>query len=189
MKRPGLTLPEMMISIVVIGIVMVVCVGAYLTTAKVVRRESDRSTVTLGTGRVLGPLDTLLRQGRAIVTQYPPAPGVATVTTGTDALVFTVPSLVGSTLTDANDYITLVRDTTVVENPRLIMTVYPDATSSRTAGETVIATYVADLYLRYPDIDPTAAENLTITVRLNKGTSSETAETLILNATLRNAVI
>lgn len=189
MKRPGLTLAEFVVTLVVIGIVVTVIGAAYLSVTRIFQQESARSGITLGTGRVLGPLDELLRQGGTIVAQYPIS-GSPTVTTGTGALVFSIPSLIGGDLSPTElDYVTLERDTAITSNPRLIMTVYPNQTlpSERTSQTVVIATNVSDIYFRYSMIDPTASPDVTTTVRLTRTQSGRTlSETIILHSTLRN---
>ena len=191
MKRPGLTLPELVVSIFITGLVVSAAITAYLTVGRIIARESAKSMITLGSGRILGPLDELLRQGINIEAQYPPSPEVATVTTGTDALVFSVPSLnaSGDATDAAKDYITVVRDTSLANNARLLMTVYPDATlpSTRVAGTTVVATNVLDLYFRFSAVNPTDTTEVATTVRLARTENGQTStETLLLSSLLRN---
>jgi hypothetical protein len=172
------------------AIVTMVVITAYTATGRIVGHEVTRSAVVLGSGRVLGPLDELLRQGMNVEAQYPPT-GPATITTGDDALVFSLPSLnaTDALVPTSKDYVTVFRDTAITGNTRLIMTVYPDPSlpSTRTSGSTVLATNVESVYWRYPTVVPTDANVVTTTIRLTKNGRNQTAhQTVILNSTLRN---
>lgn len=190
MKRRGLTLPEMVVSIAIMAMVTTVVITAYVAAGRIVGREIIDSSVVVGSGRVLGPLDELLRQGIDVEAQYPPT-GAALVATSDQALVFSVPSLdSGGNVSDTyKDYVTVALDNSISGNTRLLMTVYPDSglPSSRTNTQTVIATNVAAIYWRYPTVIPTDANLVTTTLRLSRGSQlAVSQQTIILNSLLRN---
>lgn len=189
MTRRGVTLVEMIMTITVMAIVLSVVIPAFLMTGRVVSNEITQAGLVVDSGRLLGPVDELLRQGKDVVAQYPPLPSAATVETGSSALVFTVPSIVGGDLDEtAVDYVTLVRDTTIADNARLLLTVYPSTSpaSERPANEYAISKYVSDLFFRYPSTDLASINALTVLVRTSQQARDLKTQTILLNATLRN---
>jgi len=188
MIRRGVTLVEMIMTIAVMAIVMSVVIPAFLMTGRVVSNEISRSELVVDSGRLLGPVDELLRQGKDVVAQYPTS-GAPTVTTGSDAMVFTVPSIIGGQLDETSvDYVTLERDTTLTDNARLIMTVYPSSSpaSERPATVSAISKFVSDLYIRYPTTDLAEVNAVTVLVRSSKMARDLSTQTILLNSTLRN---
>jgi hypothetical protein len=180
-----MTLAEMVISITIIGIVSVMATAAYVATVRLAQSEQTKSRVTLGAGRVLGPLDELLSQGVAVLSQYPIS-GAATVTTGTRALAFSIPSLDvnDESTVDTVDLVTVVLDTSISGNTRLLATIYPNAVSTRPAETIVVATNVLDVYFRYGVPAPTSSTVVGVTMRLKRAPGA--SQTLAISSTLRN---
>ena len=190
MKRPGMSLAEVLISIGILGLVITVGAAALTSVSRVIGAEAAASYVTLGAGRIFGPLDDLLRQGVRVQSQYP-ATGVPQVVTGENALVFTVPSLQANGAISATTFDTIVvtRNTAIAGNPRLIMTVHPDETlpSTRRAATEVIATNVEGVYFRYNASSYVNATSLTATIRLARSERNQIKRQLfILHAALNN---
>lgn len=194
MKRRGLTLIELIISISILVLVTLVTANMYITTGRFNSDEQARTLVGVEASRLMSKLDDLLRQGQAVLAQYPPLPATATYTTDVDELVFSIPSLMsdGSLSSAKTDTAVVYLD--ISGGSRVLMLrVFPDTTSPnpsvRSDATYSVATNVSSFYIRYDQAVPTAATSITITTVHARTSNQKTFyQPAILSALFRNSV-
>lgn len=183
----GLTLIELLVSMTILGLIVVVVGNLFISTTRLGNDEQRRIDVGESAGRVLGPLDEILRQGKEVVAAT--VVNGVTYTSSSTAIVFTLPSLdsTGSPIADSSDIAVIYRDTSIAENPVIRLIVNPLSGTFRPSQNTSVADYVKDLYIRYTADNPTTAQAATLTVQISKNLRLQTyTRTNILYAVFRN---
>lgn len=172
-QRPGISLPELLVSIFVLGIVVVVIANLYIGSSRFTRDEQLRIDVGENAARIFTTLDPILRQGKRVVSN-------ATInsinyTTDTETIVFAVPSIINGTPSQTvEDLAVVTPEPPVNGNIRLRFVLEPfdddadpgnDASdSTRPAEDRIVTERVRDLYLRYNEPIATDATGVTMTV-------------------------
>ncbi len=181
--RRGVTLPELLVNMFVFVLLGGVIASIYLSSGRFTGNEQLRIDVDVSANRVLTVMDQTLRQGKAVLAQYPTS-GSPTYTTGDTALVLALPStLVNGTLSATDE------DAAVfyLDNGELKLMLDAHANSTRTDQTRTITTNVRDLYFRYNTTSPTSATAVTATITTEKTVLSRPyTQASILNVTFRN---
>lgn len=186
-RRPGLTLPELIVSIFVLALAVGVIGNLYIGATRFSRDEQLRIDVGENVARVFAVMDETMRQGKTVLVNA--TIGAVTYTTNTDTLVFTMPSI---DVTDAlspvdTDTVVIVPDTTVSGNQRLRMIIDPHANSTREALDRVLVERVKDVYFRYNTPIATNATAVTATLTFEQTVSGRPfTRATILYAAFRN---
>lgn len=186
-KRHGLTLIELLISIGIIGIVVVIVGNIFINTSRFGSDEQLRIDVGESASRVLGPLDEILREGKEVLAST--VINSVTYTSDTNTVVFTLPSLDvgGLTIAGSSDIAVIDYDITDASNPIVRLLVEPASDTFRPAQNSRIVEHVKDLYIRYTAETPVTAQALTLTVQITKDIRDRTfTRTNILYAVFRN---
>ncbi len=185
--RPGTTLPELLVSIFVIGLIVVVVGNLFVGSSRFSREEQFRIDVGENAARVLSTMDETLRQAKNILVS-------ATVSgtnysTGTDTLVFTLPSIQpdGQLSATAIDTAAIVLDPSVAGNTRLLLKLDPDASSTRPAADRPLVEHIKDVYFRYTTPTPSNATAVSVIVMTGQIINNlEYTRANILSIVLRN---
>lgn len=192
MKRPGLTLTELLISMFIMSIVSLVVVNIFIASGKLTKNEQVHIEVGGNAARIYTSMDGPLREGKAVITSV--VYNSTTYTTDEDTLVFTVPSIVGGNTTNTTDKIIFYVDTANPNNKiiKRVVIPYVDVSvpannSTRTGGVSTVATGIRDFYLRYYHSDPTLAQTISATITTSQTSNSRNiTNAAILYATFRN---
>lgn len=189
MHRPGFTLVEQIISLLLIMGVMAVMAQIFIDSARFAQNEGSRIQVGETAARAMATLDDTLREGRAVATTG--TVNSTLYTTDDSTLVLMLPSLVNGALTSTNDVVVIRRNSNTNSLEQLLAPYVnagnPALNSARTAGTTQLATDVGDVYFRYTTDAPIDSTAVTVVV-----TSSSTiqqrafARTTLVYETLRN---
>ncbi len=185
-RRPGITLVELMISIAVLGLIVVVVSNLFVSTNQFTRNEQSRIDVGENVVRVFSAMDEAMRQTKNVLASAT-INGTA-YASDSDTFVFSLPSIEGGELASFDiDSGVITLDTSVTGNPRLRLIIEPNALSSRTAVDQIVAEHVKDVYFRYTTAVPADATAATATVVIEKDLNNRAfARTNILYATFRN---
>lgn len=181
-KRPGISLIEQIVTIVIMTGMVIVMVNILISTINFQTEESGRIVVGESAARILATLDDTLREGRVIAATA--TVNGDTYTTGDDTLVVHLPSVMGGVLTNNVDTVVVRRNPATRVLEQLLD---PDPSSDRLAGTTQLATDVNDVYFRYTSDDPTTSTTVTVVMTTDQTTHGKTfSRTTLLNETLRN---
>lgn len=194
--RPGITLPELLVGIFVLGLIVVVIGNLYIGSSQFNRDEQLRIDVGENAARVFANIDPFLRQAKQVLAN-------ATInstlyTTSTDTIVFSLPSIINGTPSQTyTDTGVITPDTSIATIQRLRLIVVPydddsdpanDATdSTRSAQDRIVVEHMQDIYLRYNTPIATDATGVTITVNIKKTINQKSyVRSNVLYATFRN---
>ncbi len=189
-RRSGLTLTEQLISLAILGIVVVVAVNLFISSARFSADEQARIDVGAAASRIFSNLDETLRQGRQVLASA--VIDGTTYTTGDTTLVLALPAIVGGTLTADNDTVVVRLDATTSMLQQIVSPYVDPApgnpgSSTRSGGTVQLTGGVSDVYFRYPTDDPTTAEAVTVTVTARQTVMGRPfSQRAIIYATLRN---
>ena len=187
-RRPGLTLVELLVSIFAMGLIFLIVTNIYIGTGRFTSAEQTQIDVGTSASRTLSTFDRTLREASDVLTSV--VYSGTTYTSGDTTLVITTPSTLsdGTLSLFAADTEVLYLDTSVANNYQIkLITAALGTGSTRTTGVTTITDGVQDLFFRYNTDDITAASQVTATVRFTKTNGGRTYSNIsILNATLRN---
>ncbi len=148
----GLTLVELLIGLTTAGIVGVLLISLLTQNSRIFSNQNAKLTEGITLNNSSARIADSIKSSSGIVTQYP-VNGAAEYTTGTTAIVMTVPSLSaqGSVIKDTYDYQIIAADP---QNSKILrLKLIPDALSSRKAKNEVLATNLSLLELSYYDIN------------------------------------
>lgn len=188
MKRPGLSLTELLVSITIMSIIILIVSNIYIGSGRFVTAEQSRIDVGENASRALSTLDAVLRTGKAILasTIY----SGTTYTTGDQTLVFTSPSLLSDgtlSLTDDDTFIVYLDSTDPAHQRIRLITAGLGASSTRTTGTIDLVQGVQDLYFRYTTDDVTGSTTVAVTITTQTTINKlPFTKALILNVTFRN---
>jgi hypothetical protein len=185
-SRPALSLIESLIAIFITGLIFAVVANIFVASNSFNKSEEDRVVVGEQTARLFSVVDQTLRQGKAILAS-------ATVngtlyTTDDDTMVFTIPTLLndGSLSGSEVDTAAIALDTTQSGNTKLWLSLDPHANSDRAVIDRSQVERVKDFYIRYNTSSPANATAASLTVTVERGTTTAYRQTNILYATFRN---
>lgn len=187
MKRPGLTFIELLISLSVLGLIITVASSLFISTGQFSSDEQLRIDVGESAGRVIGPLDQILREAKIVVASAI-VDGI-TYTSDENTLVFTLPSLDsnGATIANADDIGVITLDPTNPNFQTIDLFIRPGNGTFRAAQSGSVVEHVKDLYIRYTDDVPENAQAATLTVQVTKQVRGRTyTRSNILYAVFRN---
>lgn len=182
MRPRGVSLPEVVVSTFVLGVVGLVLVTVSVSASRFTRDEQNRIDVDLSANRVLTVMDEHLRQGKQVLASY--TDGVTTYTTSATTLVLSLPSLLSSGTLSSTDVDTAVF---FLNGSTLNLLIDASTSSTRTDRTQPVTDNVQDLYFRYAAPVPTDATALTATVRTQRSLLNQTyTQTSLLYGNLRN---
>lgn len=179
----GVTLPELIVSMFVFVLLGGVIVSIYLSSGRLTSNEQLRIDVDVSANRVLTVMDQTLRQGKAVLAQYPTS-GSPTYTTGDSTLALSLPSILSNGTLSSTD-----EDSAVfyLDNGELKLLIDAHANSTRTDQTRTVTSNVRDAFFRYNATTLTSATAVTATITTQKTVLGKPyTQASILNITLRN---
>jgi type II secretory pathway pseudopilin PulG len=184
--RPGTTLIELLITILVLAIIVTIVGNVYIGSSRFTRDEQLRIDVGENAARIFSTTDQTLRQAKAVLANA--SLSGTNYTTDTDTLVFSLPSLVGGQPSPVEiDTGVIQVDTSLPDNPRLRLLIEPDATSEREAADRILIEQVKDVYFRYTSPIPTNSTVVTVTVTIEELVNNRSfSRANLLYASFRN---
>lgn len=189
MKQRGLTLVEvlisMLIAVVVGGLLLVIIVNS----TGLFYQQSSKVNMGLNTNDTLAQVRKIIKESNAVASSY--TAGSITYSSGVTQLVLKVPSqdATGNIISDTFDYFVFLQD-----QKKLIFKTFPDASSSRKAQDQIFSNLVDSLNFKYfnlanppNEVIPQTASKvrITLTLKQKSGASYETS-TATSEANLRN---
>lgn len=187
MKRRGITLVEMLITLVILGMIVVVVASLFIGSGQFASDERARIDVGISASRTLGPLDEILREGKEVLASA--IVNSTTYTSDHDTLVFSLPSINSGGATDAanSDTAVITVDTTNPDNTVLRLLIDPASGTYRPANQQVILENIKDVYFRYSNDTPASAQSVNVTVQISKNLRNRVyTRSTILYAVFRN---
>lgn len=187
MRRPGVTLVELIVVITTMAVMAFVIVTMYFASTEVAKGQSTGSAVQLENFFGQGRMRTLLQDASSVVVSATLS-GTLYTTDG-DTVVFTVPSVDA-----ADNLVSGAVDTVVIEytgsapNAYIRAIVAPHASSARPASDSRLAGSVDALQFRYSDATVTEAHYVDVTLRTravsgNHSARSTTESRIVLRNT------
>ncbi|MBI2327969.1 hypothetical protein HYU92_06655 [Candidatus Curtissbacteria bacterium] len=189
--KPGVTIIEIIIGLLLIGLVAVLISIVFSANLRLFLTQITGIGIAEQNKIVINDFTNQTRQAESIVSTCPGG-ACPDDTTGDSVIVYRIWSLdaSGNPTSSTYDYVVLRQDPLNTTN--FIRKIYPDPASSRTGGTHIIATNLAanGLDFDYNDPDPTQASYVTITVTTTSTQSGKTQTiTNSAKAKLRNKPI
>ncbi|MBI3572663.1 MAG: prepilin-type N-terminal cleavage/methylation domain-containing protein [Candidatus Kerfeldbacteria bacterium] len=192
-RRRGLTLIELLISMFVMGVVIIIIGNLFIGSSQFATDEQGRIVTGENASRIFANLDQTIRQGTAVLASA--TINSITYTSGDTTLVFSAPTPLtdGSLSSTLTDTLVVTLDASNANNQRLTLvtsanqTGCPTNCSTRLSGTTTLTTGVKDVYFRYNNDTITSATDVTVTMRtISTVRGREFNQINIIHATFRN---
>ncbi len=183
MKRRGISLVELVVSVMIMAILVLVVVNIFIGVSAFSRAEQGKILAGDNVTRTFATLDQTLLQAKSILSS-------ATVnstgyTSSSTTVILTIPSIVsGSASATVSDTAVITWDSS---SGLLYLITAADASSSRTSGTTILTTGVSDVYFRYPTDDPSGSTAVTaVVITASTVNGKTTNQQAVLYVPIRN---
>lgn len=161
--KPGLTLVELLIAAVIMGVIVLFAGSILVGHLKLFNRGSSLINLTSANKIALDEIVNEVRESQSVVNTCTPCGSDATSASVLILRLWPLDSSDDPVDNGAYDYILYKRDSS--DNTKIRKIVYPDASSNRPASNKIIGTDTNSLTFTYNNADPSLATNVTIKVK------------------------
>lgn len=174
-SKRSFTLIELLISMALLAVVTMVIGYVFIANFKLFRDESSAIAITEINKIALDEITNQIRESQGIAVSCTPC---GSDTTNANTLILQIWPLNASGEpfdgSGSFDYIVYKRDT--VDNTQMRKIIYPDASSTRTATNDVLATDISILTFTYNNATPSLASEVTIRIKNSKTLAGKVQE-------------